>query len=162
VRLARRVPALEALVGVERQRLLNLGEASARADAGRDAARDVLEVAQQVGRVPPGSGEGMPGERVLEVERVDVVSASTHAPTVGARPPGSRRTCRMSALNTARSSGKCRTALSSAWAVPRWIIVSRFPPERDRVPVGERRGWWTHVADRRAAISAPFTTSPRL
>ena len=48
-----------------------------------------------------------------------MVNASIHAPTCGAKPPGSRLTCITSALKTARSSGKWSTELSSACAMPR-------------------------------------------
>ena len=50
------------------------------------------------------------------------------APTVGVSPCGSRFTWRMSALNTARSSGKCSTTLSSECAAPSGTILTRLPP----------------------------------
>ena len=128
VRLAIRVPPFPALVRVERERLLDLGERPTSRDARRDACRQLLEVAKQVGRVLLRSRLCVACQRMVESSSVMILSASIHEPIVGVTPPGRRRTCKTSALNTARSSGKWSTALSSAWAIPRWIILTRLPP----------------------------------
>ena len=65
VRLADRVPPLESLVGIERQRLLDLGQAAARGDAGGDALRDVLQILQRLHRVLLRARQRVAGERVL-------------------------------------------------------------------------------------------------